>query len=263
MNQTIINEIMFKDLETFSRYIPAFLFILLRVSIFINLFPVIGARQLPLQFRMGLAVFTAMLLTPVVKFEIAENHIPMMIVREIFMGLALGLTVRFVFLAVNMGGTFISHTMGMSIATTFNPEIGQSTQISEAYGIMAMLLFLVLDIHHDLIFVLVKSFEMLPAGQLNIKPMILQVLSLCNMLFVLGLKIGAPVMLGILVTYLLTGFLYKAAPQMNIFFVIMPLNIFLGFLLIVLSIPVFEYVLNIEFSDIRKEMFRLVMMAKG
>ena len=258
-----MNEFMLNDMEAFSGYIPAFLFILLRVSIFINLFPVIGAKQLPVQFRIGLAVFIAMLLTPVVKFEIVENNIPIMIVREIFMGLALGLTVRFLFLAVNMAGTFISHTMGMSIATAFNPDIGQSTQISEAYGIMAMLFFLVMDAHHDLIFVIVKSFELLPAGQLNIKPMILQVLSLCNTLFVLGLKIGAPVMVGILVTYLLSGFLYKAAPQMNIFFVIMPLNIFLGFLLIILSIPVFEYVLNIEFGNIRKEMMRLIIMAKG
>ena len=254
---------MLNDMQTFSKYIPAFLFILLRMTIFINLFPIIGARQLPVQFRIGLAVFIALLLTPVVKFEIAENNIPMMVVREIFIGLALGLTVRFVFLGVNMAGTFISYIMGMSIATAFNPEIGQSTQISEAYGIMAMLFFLVMDIHHDLIFVIVKSFELLPAGQLNIKPLILQVLSLCNTLFVLGLKIAAPVMVGILVTYLLSGFLYKVAPQMNIFFVIMPLNIFLGFLLIILSIPVFEYVLNLEFSDMRKEMMRLIMMAKG
>ncbi len=258
-----MNEITLNNPEAVSREITAFLLILLRVGIFINLFPVFGGRQLPLQFRAGLSVFIALLLTQVVNLEIAENRIPMIIVREIFIGVALGLTVRFVFLAVNMAGTFISQTIGMSIATIFNPEMGQSTQISEAYGIMAMLIFLAMDAHHDLIFVFVKSFELLPVGQLRIEPVISQVLSMGTGLFVLGLKIGAPVMVGILVTYLLSGFLYKVAPQMNIFFVIMPLNIFLGFLLIILSIPVFQYVMKIEFSNLRDEMIRLIMMAKG
>ena len=258
-----MNEITLNNPEAVSQEITAFLLILLRVGIFINLFPVFGGRQLPLQFRAGFAVFMALLLTPTVNLEIVENHIPMIIVREIFIGIAMGLTVRFVFLAVNMAGTFISQTIGMSIATTFNPEMGQSTLIAEAYGIMAMLIFFTMDAHHDLIFIFVKSFELLPVGQLKVEAMILQVLSMGTGLFVLGLKIAAPVMVGILVTYLLSGFLYKVAPQMNIFFVIMPLNIFLGFLLIILSIPVFQYVMKIEFSNIREEMVRLIMMAKG
>jgi len=82
-------------------------------------------------------------------------------------------------------------------------------------------------------------------------------------LFVMAIKIAAPVMVGLLIVQLLTGFLYKVAPQMNIFFVALPLNIFLGIMLMILSIPVFEHVLGIRFSDLRGEMIRLLMMAKG
>jgi flagellar biosynthetic protein FliR len=249
--------------ETFSVYVTNFLFILLRMGIFVAMIPVIGSSQFPGQFRIGLAVFISILLTPVVKFDIVENHIPMIVMREIFLGLALGFVVRFVFLAVNMAGSFISHTIGMSVATAFNPEMGQSTQISEVYGIMAMLFFLVMDAHHDLIFMLVKSFELLPAGAIHIKPMIPKVLSMGTSLFAVGLKIAAPIMVGTLITYLLSGFLYKAAPQMNIFFIVLPLNIFLGFLLIILSLPVFEHVLNIEFSDMKNDMLRILSLAKG
>jgi flagellar biosynthetic protein FliR len=206
----------------FSDYVARFLFILIRTSIFVSLLPIIGSKQFPMQFRLGMAVFMALLLTPVVKFEIAENQIPMLILRELFMGIALGITVRFIFMAVNMAGQFISHTMGMSIATTFNPEMGQSTHIAEAYGIIAMLFFLVMDAHHDLIYVFVKSFEVLPAGRANILPIIPEILSL-----------------------------------------VLPLNIFLGFLLMIMSIPVFEYVININFSNLRDEMIRLIVMAKG
>ncbi len=225
--------------------------------------PVIGGKQLPAQFRIGLAVLIALLLTPVVKFEISENNIPLLILKEIFIGIALGLTVRFVFLAVNMAGLFISYVMGMSIARVFDPEMGQSTHIAEAYGIMTMLFFLVMDAHHDLIYVFVKSFELLPGGQLNIMPIIPEVLSIGSKLFVLALKISSPVIVGLLISNLLTGLLSKAAPQMNIFFIALPLNIFLGFVLMVLSIPVFEYVMDINFSNMRDEIARLVMMAKG
>ena len=153
--------------------------------------------------------------------------------------------------------------MGMSIATVFNPEIGRDTLISQIYGILAMLFFLAVDAHHNLIYIFIKSFEVLPAGQLNLKPLLPEIVSLGSGFFVLALKLAAPVMVGLVIVHLLSGFLYKAAPQMNIFFVTMPLNIMLGIVLIILSLPVFEHVLNISFSDLRNEMTRLILMAKG
>ena len=258
-----MNELVIKDLAEYSHYFTNFLFILLRVSIFISFLPVLGGNQTPVQFRIGLVVFISMLMTPVVNFEIAENSVPMMVVKEIFLGMALGLTVRFIFLAVNMAGAFISQTIGMSIATAFNPEMGQSTQIAELMGTIALLYFLVMDVHHDLIFVFVKSFELLPAGQINIEAMVPKVLSMGSKLFVLAIKISSPLVVGALIAYLLSGFLYKAAPQLNIFFIVMPLNIFLGFMLMILSIPVFEHVIGVEFSNIRDEMIRMIAIAKG
>ncbi|UCH81532.1 MAG: flagellar biosynthetic protein FliR [Nitrospiraceae bacterium] len=258
MDQALIQEI-----KEFSQYIPNFMFILLRSSILISLLPVIGGKQMPKQFRLGLAVMISILLTPVVQFEIAEHSIPLLVMKEVLIGLALGLTVRFIFMAVNMAGQFISYTMGMSMAQVFNPDMGQSTSIAEVYGIMAMLFFLILDAHHDLIYVFVKSFEMLPGGDVNVQALVPVVLSMMSGLFVLALKICAPVTVGVLISHLMTGFLYKAAPQMNIFFVTMPLNIFLGFLLIILSIPVFEYLMGVKFSDMRSEMVKIVSLARG
>ena len=258
----MINELL-ADNNALSLYITNFIFILLRAGIFISLFPVIGSKQFPAQFRIGLAVFISLLLTPVVNFEIAENNIPLLVMKEIVIAVALGLSVRFVFMAVNMAGTFVSYAMGMSIATVFNPEIGRDTLISQIYGILAMLFFLAVDAHHNLIYIFIKSFEVLPAGQLNLKPLLPEIVSLGSGFFVLALKLAAPVMVGLVIVHMLSGFLYKAAPQMNIFFVTMPLNIMLGIVLIILSLPVFEHVLNISFSDLRNEMTRLILMAKG
>jgi flagellar biosynthetic protein FliR len=258
-----MNQITINDINTFSHYFVTFLFILLRTSIIVVLLPVIGGSQVPSQFKIGLAVFVAILLTPVVNFQFSGNQIAMLIVKEIFLGIALGLTVRFIFLAVNMGGVFISHTMGLSMGIVFNPEVGQSTYVAEFYGAMLMLYFLIADIHHDLIFILVKSFELLPGGQINILSLIPPMIAMMGKLFVVALKISAPVFVGMLITYILSGFLYKVAPQLNIFFIVMPLNIFLGFLLMAVSIPAFKYILGISFSNMRDEMIRIIMIAKG
>lgn len=251
------------NINALSGYITNFLFILLRAGIFISLLPVLGGKQLPAQFRIGMAVFISLLLTPVVSFNIAENSIPLLVIKEIIIAMALGFAVRLVFLAVSMAGTFISYSMGLSMAQVFNPEIGQDTLVSEIYGIMTMLIFLVMDAHHDLIFVFVKSFELLPVGKVNIAPLLPEIIGLVSGLFVMAIKLSAPVMVGLLIVQILTGFLYKVAPQMNIFFVAMPLNIFLGVMLMILGIPVFEHVLGIGFSDLRGEMIRILMMAKG
>ncbi len=249
--------------EAFAPYITNFLIILLRSSIFVAMLPIIGGKELPGQFRLGFAVFIALLLTPVVKFEVHENSIPLLIIKELLIAFALGFSVRFIFMAINLAGQVMSQAIGLSAASIFNPEMGQSTQISEVLGVMAMLYFLVLNAHHEIIYIFVKSYELLPAGQLNIMPVIPEVVSLGNKMFILALKIGAPVIVGLLIVNILTGFLYKLAPQMNIFFIALPLNIFLGLLLMILSIPVFEYVLKINITDLHNEMARIIAMAKG
>jgi flagellar biosynthetic protein FliR len=258
-----MNAIMTENINALSGYIVNFLFILLRAGIFVALMPVFGDKKFPGQFRMGLAVFISLLLTPVVHFEIRENEIPLIVLKELLIATALGLTVRLIFMAINVAGHYISHTVGMSMARVFNPEMGQSTVIAEVYGIMAMLLFLAMNAHHDLIIVFVKSFEILPAGQINIAALVPVMMSMGSKFFVISMKIAAPVIVGLLISHLLTGFLYKAAPQMNIFFIAWPLNLFLGFLLILLSLPVFEHVVGINFSDMRREMIRVISFAKG
>lgn len=250
------------ELDIFSEYITNFLFILLRTSIFVTLFPLFSGKQLPMQFKMGLAFFVSILLAPVVHFDIVENQVPLLVVKEILIGMALAFSARFVFYAVNMAGMYVSFSMGMAMGRVFNPETGQSTHVAELYGVITMLFFLITDAHHELIYIFVKSFELLPGGQVNIAAMIPTLISLGSKMFVISIKIASPILIGLLLVHIMAGFLYKMAPQLNIFFITMPLNIFLGFLLIAVSIPVFEYVLNTNFSNMRNEMMRIIMLAK-
>ena len=71
-----------EQINMFSGLFINFLFILLRASIFVSLMPILGDKQIPAQFKVGFAVFIAILMAPVVHFEIKDIHIPLLSCRN-------------------------------------------------------------------------------------------------------------------------------------------------------------------------------------
>ena len=248
--------------DILSGYFPRFLLILLRSSVFLAFLPILGAKTLPARFRIGLAVAIAAVLTPVVEFRAAENDAAILVLREIVLGMVLGLAVRFVFFGVEIAGQMISDAMGMSIATVFNPEIGQSTEIARLLGVLATLLFLVTDAHHDLIALFVRSYDLVPAGGADVRVLIGEGIALVGRVFLIAVKLGAPVVVGMVTLNLLLGFVYKATPQVNIFFISFPIYISVGFLILLLALPAYIVAIGGSFAEIRTEMAHVIGMAR-
>ena len=250
-------------MEIIGPYITNFLFILLRVGIVMSMLPFFGSKNFPAQFKIGLVIAITLVLTPVIDVKVVRADIPFLVMRELIMGIALGLVTRLVFLAVETAGQVMSNAMGLSLASVFNPEIGQSTEIAQVYGIITMLLFLAMDAHHDLIYIFVRSYEWLPAGHIAIENIAAEVISTSGLIFVMAVKISAPVVIAMLISNLILGFLYKAAPQMNIFFIGYPIYIFIGFIVILTSMPVMVPVIGNYFSVMKDEMARIIALARG
>ncbi|HYA86427.1 MAG TPA: flagellar biosynthetic protein FliR, partial [Nitrospirota bacterium] len=203
-------------MESFAHYIPAFLFILLRAGIVLNMLPFISSTALPPQFRIGLAVAVALVLTPVLDIQVVKADIPLIVVREVMFAMIFGFTARFIFFAVDMAGQVMSNVSGLSMAASFNPEMGQSTDLSQLYSIFATLLFFAIDAHHDLIAIFVKSYELAPLGTINVQGVMTAGVSFAASIFAIALKISAPVIIIMLITNIILGFVSKAAPQMNV-----------------------------------------------
>ena len=156
----------------------------------------------------------------------------------------------------------ISDSMGLSIAATFNPEMGQSTDVSKLMAVFATLLLLATDTHHDLIALFVRSYDLVPAGSADVNALVRDGVALVGRIFVIALKLAAPVVVGIVATNLLLGFVYKATPQINIFFISLPLYIGIGFLIFFLAIPAYVVAIGGSFGEIRTEMGRVIGMAR-
>ena len=250
-------------MEILTQYIPNFLFILLRAGIMMSMLPFLSSSYFPGRVKIGFAVAIALILSPIVEFKVERPEIPLVVMREIFFGMALGFSARLVFFAVDMAGQLMSVSTGLSMSSVLNPEIGQSTEISMVYGIFAMFIFLSMDAHHDLITIFIKSYEWIPAGHIDIQNLVAPIIFMGSKMFIIAIKISAPVVVIMLIVNILLGFIYKAVPQINIFFVAYPVYIVLGFTVMIISIPVFTYVMGGYFSGIKDDMLRAIAAAKG
>ncbi|HMK50597.1 MAG TPA: flagellar biosynthetic protein FliR [Thermodesulfovibrionales bacterium] len=248
----------------FTPYIHNFLFILLRAGIVIVLLPFFGSANFPAQIKIGLAVAVAVILAPIIDIKIpGKGAIPLMVIHEVLLGMTFAFVARVVFFAIEMAGQMISNAMGLSIANVFNPEIGQSTEMSQLLGFIVMLVFLSMDAHHDLIYMFVRSYEWLPAGEMSIGNLVPVVVSLGSTMFIIALKLSAPVILTMVISHMLLGFVYKAAPQINIFFVAYPIYIVVGLVVLIVGMPVLLGVTGNYIGTIKDEMARVLIAVKG
>lgn len=237
-----------------------FTVVLLRTSIFFSLFPIFGSKNFPAMFRIGFSLAFSLLLTSFVNVGEINITITTFVMTEIIWGIVLALMARFIFFAVDMAGQIMSNSMGLSIATIYNPEVGQSTEIARFYGILAIFIFLTTDAHHQLIYLLVKSYET-PMSIKNFGVLSENLIEISKSMFILALKIAAPVMVSMIVSNLIAGFLHKAVPQLNVFFVLFPVFAFIGFSIMILGIPVFirTFLKSINTIEKNLENFLLLM----
>ncbi len=272
--------------EIMTDDITTFLLVFLRLGIVMTFLPFFGSKNLPPHFRIGLILALSLLLTPIVQTVIqpgeslqpsialsagseadmknqknlwAESDIPLMVLKETIFSFVLALTVRFIFYAVDTAGQIIAITMGLSMANVFNPEIGQSTEIARLYGIVAFLLFLSLDAHHYFIYAFIESFKHVAVGGADIKSMVSAGIALSSRIFTLAIKLSAPVITVIMITNILLGMLSKLIPQFNIFFVGYPIYITMGYIVMLLGLPLMIYILSGYFIGIKSDLTGIIL----
>jgi flagellar biosynthetic protein FliR len=225
----------------------AFLLCLSRVSTLIAVAPVFGSREIPAPIKAALSVVLALILVP---FELPDAKaigapttlfaFVSGIAGNAVIGLIFGFIATLIIAAVEFAGSFIDVEGGFSMGQTFNPAIGElAAPMAQFHSLYAMLLFLLAHGHYILIYTLAKSFSSLPLSMINYgansfsKVMTDLTFAAC----VNGLKIAAPAASILFITDIAFALLSRAAPQMNVFFVGMPVKTVVAFLMVILILP--------------------------
>ncbi len=221
-----------------------FSMVLLRMSAFVVSWPVFGTELTIHQVKVLFALVLAMVIFPTLQWSAPQmaavkSDLFLLAVREVFIGLSLGYLARMFFFAFRVAGEMVSQAMGLSAAAVFNPALGgHTTAVEQFYVALASLFYLGVNGHHMLISALVRTVEIVPVAQLSLN--VSQFTGIGHMVqevIELGLKFSAPVVVSILVVNLILGVVGKTVPQLNVLITSFPINIMVGFFLMLVTLP--------------------------
>ncbi len=213
----------------------SFLLTLLRVSLLIFILPFFGGQGLPRLVKAALCLVLTLGVWPHLSFSGTQLPASMweigtLVISEIFLGLVFGIIVQCVFAAVQTAGQIMGFQMGFAMMNVVDPLSGVSvTLTSQLLYLLTILLFLSMNGHLYLLQALSQSFELVPPGTLLLNPQVKEeILSFSSQIFVLAIKVAAPVMVAEFLVTLGLGIIAKLAPQVNVLFVGFPVKIAVG-----------------------------------
>ncbi len=213
----------------------SFLLTLLRISLLVFLLPFFGGQGLPRLVKASLCLVLALGLWPHLSFsgtQLPANiwELATLVMGEMFLGLIMGILVQCVFAAVQTAGQIMGFQMGFAMMNVVDPLSGVSvTLTSQLLYLLTILLFLSLNGHLYVLQALSQSFELVPPGKLLLNSFVQEeVLSFSSQIFVLAIKVAAPVMVAEFLVTLGLGIIAKVAPQVNVLFVGFPVKIAVG-----------------------------------
>lgn len=222
-------------------YVVPVVLIAARAGGLLSFLPVFGTNAVSWRVKAGLTMaLTAVLapghLTPLP--GVGPITALGMVVSELALGLATGLLLYFVFEGMELAGQVIGFQLGFSLANLIDPTSPVNTPVMSVFHrLVAILIFLQLDVHHWVLRALASSFTLVPLGGFTANWIVTHgVLTLGNMMWVVGVQIAAPVLVATFLTDWAMGFLSKASPQFPVLFVGMSIKSLLGFALLAATV---------------------------
>jgi flagellar biosynthetic protein FliR len=223
-------------------WLAAFLLPFFRILALFSAAPVLSIRSVPARLRIGLSVVLAATIAPSVAAPPAIDPVSMIslgfIAQEVAVGLSIGFAARLVFAAFQLAGEVIGLQMGLSFAGFFDPSGGTGNAVGSFMNTTATLMFVALNGPLLLIAATLRSFTVLPIGQVPFEFVArFDPVRLGSEVFALGLLIAVPFLALILFVNLLLGVMSRVAPQLSLFSIGFPVTIGVGMVLLVLGLP--------------------------
>jgi flagellar biosynthetic protein FliR len=229
------------DVSFLPALAAAFLLVFARVGTMVMLLPGIGEATMPTRVRLSIALVLAAILLPLHR---AAYHIDLqaigpvlqMLFEEIVIGGLLGLTARLAISALQVAGTVIAQQLGLGFVTSVDPtQNEQGVLIGNFLAMLGITLIFATDLHLLIIEALNDSYTLFAPGEM---PMVGDMAHLVTQTiataFKIGIQLSAPFLVFGLLFNLGLGVLSRLMPQMQVFFVGLPLTIMIGLLLLVI-----------------------------
>ncbi len=219
----------------------AFMLIFSRLGMIMFLMPGIGERYVPTWVRLALALALGLIVYPLIAPQLPAIPTSVfalagLVIGESIIGAFIGGIARLTIAALHAAGTIVAFQTSLAYAQTVDPTQGsQGALIAAFFNLLGITLIFTSGLHFILIQGLLDSYQLFPAGQ---APMpgdtAMAVTALVAKSFAVGLQMAAPFIVYGLIFYLGLGLLQRLMPQIQLFFVAIPLQMTLGFVMLML-----------------------------
>lgn len=231
--------------------------------------PVLSSGVIMVRMRIFLAFFIALVIAPGVVSYMQNAPLTqstgmyvVLLLKEFLVGVTMGFFLSVIFAAFNLSAQFFSVQIGLSIAEIFDVATGeQNSLFGFFFGIVAVLIFISLDGLSILLGVLNESYEVLPVidfFNLNNTEMIMdKLVKYFGFMFIVAIKLSLPIVVTSVVLIVALGVIGRAIPQANILLVGLPIQMSLGLLFLLFSLP---YMVRFFSSIVEKSLSDLLFI---
>lgn len=242
-----------------------FFLVFVRLGAIVVFLPVFSSSTIPVLAKVGLTFGASFALFPMLDLPaISQTVNPLgfglSIAAEILLGMMIGFILKLILTGFQMAGQLAGYQMGMALANVMDPSTSEQVPLLAQFNnLIALLVLLTINAHHWFIQTIVESFTLLPPMGMNMHNAVFRdLIYLTGSMFVIAIKVGAPVVVALLLVSVSFGLVARTVPQMNVFIVAMPLKIVIGLIFVGLSLPFMVSYLVRLYDDSVRQIFDLV-----
>src|SRR5215467_7171908 len=231
------------DVSLLPALAAAFMLVFARVGAMVMLMPALGEENIPMRVKLSIALLLTLVLLPLHR---SAYHIDMsslsgllvLMLHEIIIGIILGATARVTLSALQVAGSVIAQQMGLGFVTSVDPTQGQQgVLVGNFLTMLGITMLFATDSHHLIIAALNDSYKVFSPGETLASGDVASLATRAfSAAFLLGLQLSGPFLVFGLVFNIGLGVLARLMPQMQVYFVGVPLSIFAGFLVLAIVI---------------------------
>jgi len=229
------------DISFLPALAAAFMLTFGRVGTMVMLLPGFGETNLPARIRLSIALVLTAVLLPLHQKAYSVDlatlaPVLVELVQEMIIGAVIGITARLAISALQVAGSVVASQLGLGFVTAVDPtQNEQGVVVGNFLAVLGITLIFATDMDHLVIAAMNESYTIFKPGEIPLTGDAAQhITQVISTSFRIGIQLAAPFIVFGLLFNLGLGVLSRLMPQMQVFFIGLPLSILLGLMLLVL-----------------------------
>jgi flagellar biosynthetic protein FliR len=226
--------------EQLNQLLPAFALVAARVGGMALTAPVFGSAAITRVMRVMIALVLALGISPAIvkPIELSTPQLAVAFGGELLLGVAIGLAMRLIFVAVQWAGELIGQQMGLSLGGVYDPNFGEGgTTMGGIFTMLTLVVFLIAGGHRAMLAGVRTSFDSVPLMTAGFNKNVLDMLlAVFQASMSMTIRLAAPILVTVLIVELVIGFVARTIPSLNNFGIGMSLRPVVGLIVLMIGI---------------------------